>query len=180
MQYTEPVPISSPKLGFGQGSSSCFSSAPAWTESAFLAESKNKAQEWRKWQEGKWSGIAAMNRRCLFRTQFHPLKIDARVSLYLRMSYIAFSLHLAKVSVLQAVFSAAHLTARWFLAQSCLGCAVQAQTHFGTRRSWCKAAQGNYWCRHKGFLSEFIWRVPAAFLTIKIATVPFIYMTLRA
>lgn len=119
-----------------------------------------------------------MNRRCLFRTHFYPLKIDARVFLYLRMYYTSFPL--AKVSVLQAVFRAAHLTARWFLAQSCLGCAVQAQTHFGTGRSSCKAAQGNYWCRHKGFLSEFVWRAPAAFLTTKIATVPFVYVTLRA
>lgn len=178
MQYTEPVPFSSPKLAFGQGSASCSSSAPAWTESRYasLAESRNKAQEWREWQEGEWSGIASMNRRCLCGTCF---KIDAKVSLHLRMSYTAFSLHLAEVSVLQAVLSAAHLTAKRFLAQSCWGCAVQAHAHFSTQRSWCKAAQGNYWHRHKGFLSKFIWRMPAAFLTIKTATVPFLYMTLR-
>lgn len=180
MQYTEPVLFSSPKLAFRQGSSSCSSSAFAWTESryAFLAELRNKAQEWRKWQE--WSGTAVTNRRCLSRIHFYPFKIDVRVSLHLRMSYTAFSLHLAEVSVLQVVFSATQLTGRQFLAQSCLECAAQAHIHFSTRRSWCKAAQGNYRCRHKGFLSKFVWRVSTAFLTLKIATVLFLYMTFRA
>lgn len=38
----------------------------------------------------------------------------------------------------------------------------------------------NYWHGHREFLLWFVCKVPTAFLTIKIATVPFVYVTLRA
>lgn len=118
---------------------------------------------------------------CLCATRFYPLKIDARVSLYLLLSYIALSLHLVKAWVLQSVCG---MRLAWkqcgYLLKGCLACGVHAHTHFCTGRSWCEIVEGNFWCGIKEFLLRCICKVQAAFLTIKIATVPFVYVTLRA